>query len=40
MAMPGILAENGGFDAAELVGNLRAMHQKGHADAGLDLSKG
>ncbi|KAF4653004.1 T-complex protein 1 subunit beta [Perkinsus chesapeaki] len=40
MAMPGILSENGGFDAAELVGNLRAMHQKGEKDAGLDLSKG
>lgn len=38
--VPTILADNGGFDSAELVGQLRAAHAKGSASAGLDLTKG
>jgi len=36
-ALPGILAENGGLDAAELVAQLRAAHHRGEHSAGLDL---
>mmetsp|Transcript_63174 Transcript_63174/g.149704 ORF Transcript_63174/g.149704 Transcript_63174/m.149704 type:complete len:175 (-) Transcript_63174:70-594(-) len=38
--LPKILAENGGFDAAELVAQLRAEHVAGKASAGLDMVDG
>ncbi len=40
MAIPGVLADNGGFDSAELVAQLRAAHVKGQHTMGLDLFKG
>jgi len=38
--IPLILADNGGFDSSELVGQLRASHTRGEADAGLNLEDG
>ena len=38
--LPAIIADNGGFDACELVTRLRAAHAAGRATAGLDMSKG
>lgn len=38
--LPGIIAENGGFDAAELVQNLSARVRKGEATLGLDMANG
>jgi T-complex protein 1 subunit beta len=35
-----VVADNGGYDAAELVTQLRAAHAAGNATAGLDMSKG
>merc|ERR1712158_267274 len=38
--MPTIIAENGGYDSAQLVSELRALHKKGNKTAGLDMYKG
>merc|ERR1712226_849306 len=38
--MPAIIAENGGYDSAQLVSELRALHKKGNKLAGLDMYKG
>lgn len=38
--LPAIIAENGGYDAAELITQLRAAHTQGKATYGLDMSKG
>lgn len=38
--LPAILADNGGYDAADLVARLRAAHAQGHAAAGLDMYAG
>lgn len=39
-ALPGIIASNAGYDAAELVSQLRAAHAEGNGVAGLDMDKG
>nr|WCZ58598.1 T-complex protein 1 subunit beta [Andalucia godoyi] len=36
----GVIAENGGYDAADLVAQLRAAHIEGNAHAGLDMNRG
>ena len=36
--LPTILADNAGFDANELVGDLRSMHYKGYSSYGLGMS--
>ena len=33
--VPAIIAENGGYDSAQLVSELRALHKKGNKTAGL-----
>jgi T-complex protein 1 subunit beta len=38
--LPAILADNGGYDSAELVTQLRAAHAQGKATHGLDLYRG
>ncbi|KDN45622.1 hypothetical protein K437DRAFT_256550 [Tilletiaria anomala UBC 951] len=38
--LPTILADNAGLDSSELVAQLRAAHQAGKKDAGLDLNEG
>jgi len=38
--IPLILADNGGYDSSELVGQLRAAHHQGKADMGLNLELG
>lgn len=38
--IPTILADNGGYDAAELVGQLRAAHAKGNSSYGLEFTTG
>ncbi len=38
--MPTIVADNGGYDSAELVTQLRAAHSKGQSTAGLDMYNG
>merc|ERR1719401_999174 len=38
--IPGILADNGGFDSAQLVGQLKAAHARGESTMGLEFSKG
>lgn len=38
--LPTILADNAGLDSSELVSQLRAAHQAGQTDAGLDLNEG
>lgn len=38
--MPTILADNGGYDSADLVAKLRAAHYEGHATHGLDMEQG
>ena len=38
--MPTIIADNGGYDSAELVSQLRAAHARGDVYAGLDMSNG
>ncbi|PWN35311.1 uncharacterized protein FA14DRAFT_160515 [Meira miltonrushii] len=38
--LPTILANNAGLDSSELVSQLRAAHQRGDKDAGLDLFQG
>merc|ERR1712080_18800 len=37
--MPAIMADNGGYDSAELVGALRAAHAKGQHSHGLNFLK-
>lgn len=39
-ALPGIIAGNGGYDANELVAELRAAHMEGNHTAGLDMTNG
>lgn len=39
-SLPGIIASNGGYDANELVTQLRAAHAKGNHTAGLDMERG
>lgn len=39
-ALPGIIADNAGYDAAELVSKLRAAHAAGDSTAGLDIDRG
>lgn len=38
--IPTILADNGGYDSAELVSQLRAAHYKGEVDMGLNMQDG
>lgn len=38
--IPAILCDNGGFDSAQLVGELRAAHAKGQSTCGLEFTKG
>lgn len=38
--LPSIVADNGGYDSAELVTQLRAAHAEGRTTAGLDMAKG
>ena len=38
--MPSIIADNGGYDSAELVSDLRQAHHNGNKNAGLDMDKG
>lgn len=38
--IPTILADNGGYDAAELVSQLRVAHSKGMSSMGLDMNTG
>merc|ERR1712087_143808 len=38
--IPAILCDNGGFDSAQLVGELRAAHAKGQSTYGLEFMKG
>merc|ERR1711871_420490 len=38
--IPGIIADNGGYDSAQLVGQLRAGHASGQAWMGLDMTNG
>jgi T-complex protein 1 subunit beta len=38
--LPTIIAENGGYDAAQLVSELRALHTQGKSDFGLDMNNG
>lgn len=38
--LPHIIAENGGFDSSELVGQLKAMYNTGNKTAGLNMTDG
>lgn len=38
--LPSIIAENGGYDSAQLLSELRALHKQGKKTAGLNMSKG
>jgi len=38
--MPSILADNGGYDSADLVGALRAAHSRGEGSTGIDFVRG
>ena len=38
--LPSIIAENGGYDSAQLVSELRALHATGHPTKGLDMYQG
>jgi T-complex protein 1 subunit beta len=38
--IPTILADNAGYDSADLVARLRAAHYEGNSDAGLDMNNG
>jgi len=40
LQLPAIVADNGGYDSAELVTQLRAAHAKGNSSAGLDMYNG
>lgn len=39
-ALPGIIADNAGYDSADLVAQLRSAHAEGKNDYGLDMDKG
>jgi len=39
-ALPIIIAENGGFDSAELIQNLKSQILAGKSNVGLDMNKG
>jgi len=39
-SLPSTIAENGGYDSAELVSELRAMHSQGNHTAGLNMTEG
>lgn len=39
-AIPAIVADNAGFDATELISEMRAAHQKGDKEAGIDIQNG
>jgi T-complex protein 1 subunit beta len=39
-ALPGIIADNAGYDSSDLVTRLRAAHAAGHVTAGLDMDHG
>merc|ERR1712038_709411 len=38
--LPAIIAENGGYDSAQLVSELKALHKKGEKTFGLNMYKG
>ena len=38
--LPSIIAENGGYDSAQLVSELRALHATGRPTMGLDMYQG
>lgn len=38
--LPAIIAENGGYDSAQLVSELKALHKQGKKSLGLDMYKG
>merc|ERR1719229_1734384 len=38
--LPAIIAENGGYDAAQLVSELKAAHAQGNSTKGLDMNQG
>merc|ERR1712095_208366 len=38
--LPSIIAENGGYDAAQLVSELRALHKQNKTTMGLDMNEG
>jgi len=38
--LPSIIAENGGYDSAELVSELKALHAQGNNTLGLDMNQG
>eukprot|EP00386_Alphamonas_edax_P008758 GDKI01028531.1.p1 GENE.GDKI01028531.1~~GDKI01028531.1.p1 ORF type:complete len:122 (-),score=50.59 GDKI01028531.1:307-672(-) len=38
--IPTYILDNGGFDSAEVVGQLRALHTKGQKTMGIDIKKG
>merc|ERR1712113_330567 len=38
--IPAILADNGGYDSVELLGQLKAMHASGKHNYGLEFNKG
>merc|ERR1719362_2585114 len=38
--MPAIMADNGGYDSSEMIGNLRAAHARGDHSSGIDFIKG
>lgn len=40
LQLPTIVADNGGYDAAELVTQLRAAHSAGKSESGLDMNQG
>lgn len=39
-ALPTTIADNGGYDSAELVAQLRAAHERGEKEAGLNMTNG
>lgn len=40
MALPTAIADNAGYDSAQLVSELRAAHAQGKSSIGLDMEKG
>merc|ERR1719430_1076699 len=38
--LPAIMAENGGYDSAQLVSELKAYHKQGKSTSGLNMYKG
>ena len=39
-ALPATIAENGGYDSAEIVANLRAAHAQGDKRSGINMNEG